>query len=375
MLLLQSQVENFIYGEFAMVRIAVIGCGNVSRGHIGAWLNESERAQIVALVDIAPQFAQAYKDQFDLRDAEIYTNYRDVLARDDVDMIDICTPSHLHAEQIMAAMEAGKHVMTEKPTGYNLEECRQLRWYAQKYPDLKVGVAYSLRYYPLNIRVRELINSGAIGRVMFAEASHNHPHDCSDIFGEFHPHTESDRSGSYISGSELTGATHVFDLMRYLFGEVKDVFSFRERYGTFVLMRFQNGALGKATAAVASNRGLATPHVLCIQGTQGSIFTQNTYNPPTPFGKGDYKSDAWSVGGYHGYIVTEGHQELISVSERDTGHGDATRTRNFLSAILEGKPLIASLEDAIRTSELLHAIWDSHNLEIRVPVHQLSKTG
>ncbi|MBM3240355.1 hypothetical protein FJZ31_29075 [Candidatus Poribacteria bacterium] len=162
----------------------------------------------------------------------------------------------------------------------------------------------------------------------------------------------------------MTGATHVFDLMRYLFGEVKDVFSFHERYGTFVLMRFQSGALGKATAAVASNQGLATPHALCIQGTLGSIFTQNTY-----------KTDAWSVSGYHGYIVTEGHQELIFVSERDTGHGDATRTRNFLSAILEGKPLIAPLEDAIRTSELLHAIWDSHNLEIRVPVHQSGKTG
>ena len=129
-------------------------------------------------------------------------------------------------------------------------------------------------------------------------------------------------------------------------------------------MRFHSGALGKATAAVASNQGLATPHVLCIQGTQGSIFTQNSY-----------QDDAWSVRGYHGYIVTEGQQELIPVSERDTGHGDATRTRNFLAAIFEGKPLIAPLEDAIRTSELLHAIWDSHNLEIRVPVHRLGKTG
>ncbi len=346
------------------IRIAVIGCGNVSRGHIGAWLNESERAQIVALADITPQFAQSHKEQFDLRDAEIYTDYRDVLARKDVDVIDICTPSHLHAEQIMAAMEASKHIMTEKPTGYNLEECRQLRWYAQKYSELKVGVAYSLRYYPLNIRVRELITSGAIGRVMFAEASHNHPHDCSHIFDEFHPRTESDRSGSYIRGSEMTGATHVFDLMRYLFGEVKDLFSFREQYGTFVLMRFQSGAFGKATAATASNQGLATPHVLCIQGTLGSIFTQNSY-----------ESDAWSVKGYHGYIVTEGRQELITVSESDTGHGDATRTRNFLDAVLEGKPLIAPLKDTIRTSELLHAIWDSHNLAIRVPVHQLGKTG
>ena len=163
----------------------------------------------------------------------------------------------------------------------------------------------------------------------------------------------------------MTGATHVFDLMRYILGDVKDVFAFQEIFGTFVLMRFQNGALGKATAATASDQGIATPHVLCIQGTEGAIFTQNAYQ----------EGDAWSVPGYHGYIVKEKRQEPIEVSGKDTGHGDSTRTQNFLDAVQKDEPLIAPLEDAVRTSELLHAIWDSHNLEIRVPVHYLGKTG
>jgi len=63
------------------------------------------------------------------------------------------------------------------------------------------------------------------------------------------------------------------------------------------------------------------------------------------------------------------------VTGTDTSHGDATRTRNFLNAIERGEPLICSLEDGIRTSELLHAIWDSHSLEIRVPVHRVGKSG
>ncbi|MEK7397981.1 MAG: Gfo/Idh/MocA family oxidoreductase [Candidatus Poribacteria bacterium] len=153
--------------------------------------------------------------------------------------------------------------------------------------------------------------------------------------------------------------------LRYILGEVKEVFAFQESFGTFVIMRFQNGAVGKATSATASNQGIATPHVLCIQGTEGTIFTQNTYQ----------KGDAWSVPGYHGYIVKDKDQKPIEVSDKDTGHGDSTRTLNFLDAVQKGVTLIAPLEDAVGTSELLHAIWDSHSLEIRVPVHQLGKTG
>ena len=347
------------------LRIAVVGCGNVSQGHIRGWQNHPDRAEVVALVDVVWGAAEERRERFGLGDVAIYTDWQEAVARSDVDVINICTPGHLHTELIIAAMEAGKHVMTEKPTGWNLEECRKLRWYAQKYPDLKVGVGYSLRYYPLNIRVRELIQSGAIGRIMYAEGAHNHPHDCTHVFDGIPGAPQlSDRAGNYITGSEMTGATHVFDLMPYLFGPVRDVFAFRERYATIVLMRFWSGAMGKATAGTASDQGLATPHVLCIQGTEGTIFTQRTL-----------KENAWSERSYHGYLVRDRRQEPIEVSGTDTGHGDATRTVNFLNAVQKDTPLIAPLEESVGTSELLHAIWDSANMEIRVPVHYLGKTG
>jgi predicted dehydrogenase len=155
----------------------------------------------------------------------------------------------------------------------------------------------------------------------------------------------------------------VFDFMRYIGGEVRDVFAFEGRGGTFVLLRFESGAMGKATAGTASDRGLATPHVLSVQGTKGTLFTQNRR-----------VDSAWG-GGYHGYTVLGGKQEPIVVAERDTGHGDRNRTRNFLDAVFDDAPLIAPLEDSVRTSELLHAIRLSHTLEVRVPVHRAHKTG
>ncbi|MBM4082773.1 MAG: Gfo/Idh/MocA family oxidoreductase, partial [Planctomycetes bacterium] len=127
------------------LRVAVVGCGNVSGGHIRAWRDEAGRAEIVALVDVAQEFAEKRKAEFGLEASAIHTDIQQALSRGDVDVVDICTPSHLHAEQIAAALEAGKHVITEKPTGYTLEECRRLRWHAARRPDLKVAVAYSLR--------------------------------------------------------------------------------------------------------------------------------------------------------------------------------------------------------------------------------------
>ena len=353
--------------------VAMVGCGGVSSGHIRAWCGEKDRAEIVTLVDVVEKVAEERKTEFELAASTVGTSYEDVLARDDVDVVDICTPSHQHAEQVAAALEAGKHVVTEKPTGYNPEECRKLRWYAQRYPDSKVAVAYSLRYYPLNIRVRQLVHEGAIGRVLFGEFSHNHPHDFAQDTEKPSPAPAvpgkktplADKGGQYLPSSEMTGATHPYDFMRYMFGEVRDVFAFRADCGVFALMRFESGVIGKATGGSASKQGLTTPHVLCIQGTEGTIFTQNE----------NQYTDKGPVRGYTGYIVTKGEQKPIEVNESDTSHGDATRTRNFLDAITEDAPLICSLEDSIRTSELLHALWDSHNLEIRVPVHRVGKSG
>ena len=96
---------------------------------------------------------------------------------------------------------------------------------------------------------------------------------------------------------------------------------------------------------------------VCLQGTHGSIHTLMD-----------------KQGAYTGFLAHEDGETQIE-ARTDTGHGDRTRTENIMDAILRDEPLICSLQDGITTSEFLHAIWDSHNLGIRVPVHRASKTG
>jgi predicted dehydrogenase len=149
----------------------------------------------------------------------------------------------------------------------------------------------------------------------------------------------------------------VFDLARYLLGEVAEVFAYRKPSGVHALAVFENRAVCTLRAGVSSSWGLRNPVPAIIQGTEGTIYTMMN-----------------SKGEYTGTIADREGQTGIDAS-KEAGHGDRTRTEDIIGAIERDEPLICSLEDGIRTSELLHALWDSYNLGIRVPVHRSGKTG
>jgi len=341
------------------MKVAIVGCGNVAHGHIRAWQEASE-AEISLLVDVEPGLARSTREEMGLDETiPVLERYEDALQSADIDIVDICTPSYLHAEQIIAALAAGKHIVVEKPTGYNLEECRKLKFYRLKYPGPKVAVAYSLRYYPVNMGVKRLIDEGRIGEPISAQLTWNHPFDPekSAESGERVEGRLADKGGRYIPGSEACGPTHVFDLACYMLGEVEEVFAYRKPSGVYGLAVFENRSVCTMRAGMSSSWGLRNPTPLIVQGTKGTIHTAMN-----------------SKGEYTGTIADRDGQTPIDAS-KEAGHGDRTRTENIISAIEKDEPLICSLEDGIRTSELLHALWDSYNLGIRVPVHRSGKTG
>ena len=149
----------------------------------------------------------------------------------------------------------------------------------------------------------------------------------------------------------------MFDLARYMLGEVEEVFAYRKPSGVYGLAVFENRAVCTMRAGMSSSWGLRNPTPLIVQGTKGTIHTAMN-----------------SKGEYTGMIADRDGQTPIDAS-KEAGHGDRTRTENIISAIEKDEPLICSLEDGIRTSELLHALWDSYSLGIRVPVHRSGKTG
>ena len=133
--------------RFRPVRIGVIGTGGISRSaHLPAYKN-LDTAELAAICDVSKESVDAAGERFEVSAENRYTDYRDLLARDDIDAVDICTPNQVRLDPLIAACEAGKHVLVQKPMAISLDEANQMIAAAKK-AGVKMGVIYMGRFSP-----------------------------------------------------------------------------------------------------------------------------------------------------------------------------------------------------------------------------------
>lgn len=150
-----------------MIRVAIVGTGNISHAHVGGYLQFPERCKIVALVDIVPEKAQAMKEKYGL-DADVYDDHRKILDRDDINLVDVCTPPYVHAQISINAMNSGKNVVCEKPMAASLEECdAMLR--ARDENGVKLSIIAQNRFRKPIRDLKALLDSGMAGPVRHAQ--------------------------------------------------------------------------------------------------------------------------------------------------------------------------------------------------------------
>ena len=151
-----------------MTGVAIIGTGVISERHIEAYAAFHGRCRIVALCDLMPEKAELLKEKYHLEDTEIYSSFREMVKRPDIQLVSICTPPFTHAESAVSCMRAGKHVLVEKPMASSLEECDEMIR-AQKETGCYLGVISQNRYLQDNRNLKNMIASGAVGRVLFGQ--------------------------------------------------------------------------------------------------------------------------------------------------------------------------------------------------------------
>ena len=143
------------------IGIGAIGCGGIASGHLPAY-REVEGLETVAVCDIDEQVARGRAEEFDV--PAVYTDWRELLADERVDAVSVLLPHHLHRDVAVAAAQAGKHVLTEKPMATSLGEADDMIAAADA-AGVVLMVGQILRFRPANIKARELIRDGAIGEV------------------------------------------------------------------------------------------------------------------------------------------------------------------------------------------------------------------
>jgi predicted dehydrogenase len=251
------------------LRWGLVGAGDIVRKRVAAALRETKASELVAVSRRDAALAESTRAEFGC--PQFFSDWRDLVRSSDIDAIYIATPVYLHAEQTIAAANAGKHVLCEKPMALNTDEC-DLMLEACRANGVRLGIAYYRHFYPVIPRAKEIIATGEIGRVSIAQIN---------AFEHFNPSpddprywfVERDRSGG---GPMMDFGCHRVEVMLNLFGKVKRVESIvssdvyvREVEDTATaMMHFDNGVIGSVNVTHAAN---APQDTLDIYGTEGSI--------------------------------------------------------------------------------------------------------
>lgn len=192
------------------LRFGLIGCGDI--GVVRAAALERSASSLAAVSDIDAARAEAIGSR---AGAAVHSDWRELLGRDDVDAVIVATPPSLHAEMCIAAVDAGKHVLCEKPLARSVEECRGIVDAATA-AGRTLATGFNYRFYPSFLRAREILESGRIGRLShirayagYSATGHNQPwvHD-ADVVG---------------GGALHDNGIHMIDMVRHFLGEVEEV--------------------------------------------------------------------------------------------------------------------------------------------------------
>jgi predicted dehydrogenase len=146
------------------LRAAVVGAGFIStKKHIPAFLKHRSRVELAAVADMDEKSARQAAARFGI--PRVYTDLSELLERERIDIVDVCTPPRTHAGVALQAIDRGCHVLIEKPMAVSVEECDRIID-ASRQQGVRVCVAHSDLFYPPVMRARKLVAEGAIGTFM-----------------------------------------------------------------------------------------------------------------------------------------------------------------------------------------------------------------
>lgn len=211
-----------------MLRLAIVGCGWAGSRHVEAIRELGEKIEVVCLVDNDEAFVKEKASEFGID--KVYTDYADVLADADVDAVDICTPHHLHCEQAIAAAEAGKHVLVEKPMARTVKEANRMMAAADQ-NGIRLYVAESADYTPMAKFLRETVQSGKyIGNMVAASFAGGFRATNFGYPGRRAWLTMPKAGGT---GTWMLHGIHSMAQLRYILGEVEAVYMCEHHAASF----------------------------------------------------------------------------------------------------------------------------------------------
>ncbi|WP_194420923.1 Gfo/Idh/MocA family protein [Microbacterium abyssi] len=259
------------------VRIGLIGAGGIAGAHVAAYRRNPGTVTFAAIAD--PITENAERRRGDDADVRIHADYREMIAAGGLDAVDICLPHHLHAEAVIAAADAGLHVLCEKPLCLTMAEADAITAAVER-NGVTVMCAHNQLFLPAVAAARDLVASGVLGRVYEVRTT-------DSFHNDFTVESMGWRAKAITSGGGelIDTGYHPLYLLQHLAGgtpvEVGAMLS-QHRLGFMegedsaqVLVRYDNGVVGHVTTSWAYEPAVGTEKFSLV-GEKGSLSSDGT---------------------------------------------------------------------------------------------------
>jgi len=317
--------------------VAVLGTGWVSGEHIKAF-QQNPHTRVVALLSRDAARAEAVAREHGLRECRCYTDLHALLRNPEVGIVSICTPHHLHVEQGVAAAQAGKHMVVEKPIALDLDGLHRLERTVRE-AGVRSVVSFVLRWNPMFDNIKAMLQDGTVGRLFYGEVDYHHAVDQRYSLYEWV------RQKQYGGTNLLTGGCHAVDALRWFMGEnAVEVSAYSNRGPTnrlnyeyetnsVSILKFASGAIGKVACSLECVAPYTFP--ITLMGERGTIRNNQVF------------SERWP--GQTGWATIP---SILPDSAEVAHHPFYAEMNHLVECIREGRESHCSVADSVNTHEI-----------------------
>lgn len=331
-----------------MIRIAIVGTGNIANAHVQAYLQFPERCHIAYLVDIVPEKARRMREKYGL-DAEVMDDHQALLPLQDIDLVDVCTPPYVHAQISINCLHSGKNVVCEKPMAASLEECDQMLR-ARDESGKRLSIIAQNRFRQPIRNLKALLDSGLAGPVRCAQVD--------SFWWRGHCYYDLWWRGTWEKeggGCTLNHAVHHIDMLLWMMGLPQRVTSVlantahdnAEVEDLSVSILQYPGALAQLTASVVHH---GEEQQLVFQCEKAKLAAPFSCYASLSMGNGfPQRNEA----------LEKEIADFAAALPPIRYEGHTGQLENILTALEQNAPVAIGGEDGRRTIELITAVYKS----------------
>lgn len=337
------------------IRLAFIGCGAISEAHLAAYKNIPE-VDVVAGADIKSDRLDWLRDKHGI--GAVFLDYRKMLKEVKPDAVDVCTPNGVHAPATIASLNAGAHVITEKPMAMNPRECQAMVAAAQK-NKRKLAVGFQYRYHPATQMIKRARDEGQFGNIMYVKCQALRRRGIPNwgVFGQ---------KRLQGGGPLIDIGVHIIEAAHYIMGSPKpvaatgNIWTYMGNKPSNVSASWPNWDWKTYTVedlAIGHIR-FANGAVMQIESSFAAHIEKDVFNFNLIGDKGGATWDPPSLFTDHCGTMVNIRPAFLENSDWVSQFLD--KQRNFIHAIIDNSPLEAPGEAGLAVQKIIEGVYRSH---------------